>query len=96
MPLPIGLTTVYSVLTPAQYGGVIWQPSGGAYLRLLFERDIFDDTLTFVSMSWNGYAMRARDEKPSIAYVYPKEGNTGWMDNIAVPKGAPHLETAKA
>lgn len=49
-----------------------------------------------VSMSWNGYAMRARDEKPSLAYVYPKEGYTGWMDNLAVPKGAPNLETAKA
>jgi spermidine/putrescine transport system substrate-binding protein len=49
-----------------------------------------------VSMSWNGYAMRARDEKPSIAYVYPKEGYTGWMDNLAVAKGAPNLENAKA
>ena len=49
-----------------------------------------------VSMSWNGYAMRARDEKPSLAYVYPKEGYTGWMDNLAVPKGAPDLENAKA
>lgn len=49
MALPIGLTTIYSVLTPAQYGGVIWQPSGEAYVRLLFERDIFDDTLTFNS-----------------------------------------------
>ena len=47
MALPIGQTTLYSVLTPAQYGGVIWDPSGEAYIRLLFERDIFDDTLAF-------------------------------------------------
>lgn len=47
MALPIGLTTLYSVLTPAQYGGVIWRPSGDAYVRLLFERDIFDDSLSF-------------------------------------------------
>ena len=47
MALPISLTTLYSVLSPAQYGGVIWQPSAEAYVRLLFERDIFDDTLTF-------------------------------------------------
>jgi spermidine/putrescine transport system permease protein len=46
MALPIALTTLFSVLTPAQYGGVIWQPSAEAYVRLLFERDIFDDTLT--------------------------------------------------
>lgn len=48
-----------------------------------------------VSMSWNGYAMRARDERPSIEYIYPKEGYTGWMDNVAVPKGAPDIENAK-
>lgn len=47
MALPIALTTLYSILSPAQYGGVIWQPSGEAYVRLLFERDIFDDTLSF-------------------------------------------------
>jgi spermidine/putrescine transport system permease protein len=49
MALPIAITTVYSVLTPAQYGGVIWEPSPEAYIRLLFERDIFDDRLTFNS-----------------------------------------------
>lgn len=49
-----------------------------------------------VSMSWNGYAMRARDEKSTIAYVYPKEGYSGWMDNLAVPVGAPNLDNAKA
>lgn len=48
-----------------------------------------------VSMSWNGYAMRARDEKPTLEYIYPKEGYSGWMDNVAVPKGAPDLENAK-
>jgi spermidine/putrescine transport system substrate-binding protein len=47
------------------------------------------------SMSWNGYAMRARAEKPSLVYVYPKEGYTGWMDNVAVPSGASNLENAK-
>jgi spermidine/putrescine transport system permease protein len=47
MALPIALTTLCSVLTPAQYGGVIWEPSAEAYVRLLFERDIFDEALTF-------------------------------------------------
>lgn len=48
-----------------------------------------------VSMSWNGYAMRAREERPTLEYIYPKEGYSGWMDNVAVPKGAPNLENAK-
>ena len=48
-----------------------------------------------VSMSWNGYAMRARDEKSSLVYAYPVEGYTGWMDNLAVPKTAANIDNAK-
>lgn len=47
MAVPIAITTLYSVLTPAQYGGVVWEMSPEAYIRLLFERDIFDGTLAF-------------------------------------------------
>lgn len=47
MIVPIGITTLYSFLEPARYGGVIWEFSTEAYVRLLFERDIFDDTLSF-------------------------------------------------
>ncbi len=48
-----------------------------------------------VSMSWNGYAMRARQDKPTLVYAYPKEGYTGWMDNLAIPKTAPNIDNAK-
>lgn len=47
MVVPIAITTVYSFLEPAQYGGVIWNFSPEAYTRVLFERDIFDDSLSF-------------------------------------------------
>lgn len=47
-------------------------------------------------MIWNGFGMRARAEKATLKYAYPKEGFTGWMDNIVVLKGAPNLENAKA
>ena len=46
-------------------------------------------------MIWNGFGMRARAEKATLKYAYPKEGFTGWMDNIVVLKGAPNLENAK-
>ncbi len=46
-------------------------------------------------MIWNGFGMRARAERPTLKYAYPKEGFTGWMDNIVVLKGAPNLENAK-
>ncbi len=44
---PLVITMIYSVLTPGTYGGVTWQFSGEAYLQFLFERDIFDGTLSF-------------------------------------------------
>lgn len=43
---------------------------------------------------WNGASLRARRERPSIRYAYPVEGVSGWMDNLAVAKGAPNYENA--
>lgn len=48
-----------------------------------------------VSMLWNGMALRARMEKPSLKYAYPKEGMTAWADNVVVLKGAENIENAK-
>lgn len=44
---------------------------------------------------WNGAAHRIRNESiPTARYMYPKEGITLWLDNLAVPKGAPNLDNA--
>ncbi|WP_375691436.1 extracellular solute-binding protein [Pseudooceanicola sp. LIPI14-2-Ac024] len=48
-----------------------------------------------LSQTWNGAAMRARAQRPTLKYAYPKEGFTGWMDNVAVLKDAPNLDNAK-
>ena len=45
MVVPIGIMLVYSFLEPGLYGGVVWNFSPEAYIQLLFERDIFDDSL---------------------------------------------------
>ena len=48
-----------------------------------------------VTQTWNGAAYRMRQKMPSVKYAYPKEGIEGWMDNVAVLKGAPNMENAK-
>ncbi len=48
-----------------------------------------------LSQSWNGAAMRARADRPTLKYAYPKEGFTGWMDNVAVLADAPNMDNAK-
>lgn len=45
--------------------------------------------------NWNGFGMRARAERPTLKYAYPKEGLTAWMDNFVVFKGAPNMENAR-
>lgn len=50
---------------------------------------------TTISEIWSGDAFRARSQHPSLKYVYAKEGAIAWMDNLAVPVGAPDAENAK-
>lgn len=44
--LPLGVVLVYSFLAPGDFGNVRWQLSFEGWFSVLFERDIFDDTIT--------------------------------------------------
>ena len=44
--LPLIVVVLYSVLTPGDYGNVRWVFSTAGWFSVLFERDIFDDTLS--------------------------------------------------
>jgi spermidine/putrescine transport system substrate-binding protein len=48
-----------------------------------------------LSQDWSGAALRARLQRPSLRYAFPKEGFPRWMDNAAVIKGARNLDNAK-
>ncbi|WP_284943662.1 extracellular solute-binding protein [Acidisoma cladoniae] len=65
----------------------------------VYNSDGMDDRMlsgeTTMTMEWSGGAARVRARKASIRYVFAKEGGTGWMDNLAVPVGAPDVENAK-
>jgi spermidine/putrescine transport system permease protein len=45
--MPLSIVLVYSFLEPGDFGGVRWTLSFDAYVQLLFEEDIFDETLSF-------------------------------------------------
>ncbi len=47
--MPLSIVLVYSFLKPGDFGGVTWELSFKAYLQLLFEEDIFDETLSFTT-----------------------------------------------
>lgn len=47
------------------------------------------------SQVWSGAALRARKQRPTLQYVYTKEGFTGWVDSLVVVDGAKNAENVK-
>jgi spermidine/putrescine transport system permease protein len=62
--LPLGVVVLYSFLTPGDYGNVKWVFSLEGWFQVLFERDIFDDT---VSLSDAHLTVLARSVTLSLA-----------------------------
>ncbi len=58
----------------------------------ILERLVSGDTS--LHMNWNGYSLRARKEKDTLRYAYPREGTLSWFDSIAVPAGAKNYANA--
>ncbi|MBB6407385.1 ABC transporter permease [Mesorhizobium sangaii] len=58
---PLLIVVVYSFLTPGNYGDVKWQFSPDAWVSVLFERDVFDDTLSlataYLSIFWRSVSL---------------------------------------
>jgi spermidine/putrescine transport system substrate-binding protein len=48
-----------------------------------------------VAQGWNGTFAQARADRPSLAFVVPEEGTLVYVDNWAVPRGAPNKELAE-
>ncbi len=43
--MPLSIILVYSFMSPGPYAGISWEPTFDAWISLVLERDIFDDTL---------------------------------------------------
>lgn len=54
---------------------------------------IIDEDVT-AGMAWNGDVFKASKENNHVQFIFPQEGFIIWVDNIAIPKNAPHKEAA--
>lgn len=57
-------------------------------------QNIYIDEDAIVGMGWSGEIFQATQENSNIRYIYPKEGFVLWIDNLAIPVGAKHIENA--
>lgn len=55
---------------------------------------IFVDEDGMIGFNFSGDTFRDSKENPHLEYIYPAEGFPVWIDSLAIPKGAPHLENA--
>ncbi len=44
---------------------------------------------------WSGDAFRSAEKRSFIRYVIPKEGSSQFIDNVCIPKSAPHKDLAE-
>ncbi len=63
---------------------------GGAAMR----EQLVSGELAMAS-NYSGQIKRGRGEKSSLKYIYPKEGVAGWVDALAIPKGAKNYQNAR-
>jgi spermidine/putrescine-binding protein len=48
----------------------------------------------WAGLVYNGNAALAYQSDPNVVYICPTEGCGIWFDNLAIPKGAPHMDAA--
>jgi len=59
-----------------------------AVITMLIDED------TTIGMAWNGDLFKAQKENKNLAFVFPTDGFVIWVDNFAIPRGAPHRDNA--
>jgi spermidine/putrescine transport system permease protein len=72
---PLLIVLVYSFLTPGDYGGVVWRPSMEGWFRVVFSRDIFDDTVSLadahLSILWRSVRLSLLTTLLTFALGFP-------------------------
>jgi spermidine/putrescine-binding protein len=88
-------TTDPARLAAAQRSLVAQRPLVRAYNSSNFE-DVLLSGDVWLAQGWNGQFARAMAQDADIRYVIPAEGTALFLDNLAIPRGAPHPELAHA
>lgn len=72
---PLLIVVIYSFLTPGNYGDVKWQFSAGAWVSVLLERDVFDDTLSLagahLSIFWRSVSLSLATTGLTLIFGFP-------------------------
>ncbi|KRS11479.1 ABC transporter permease [Roseovarius atlanticus] len=76
---PLLIVVVYAFLEPGEYSGVVWDFTTEAWFRVFFERDIFDDTVTFadahLTIFWRSLKLSVLTTLIAFAIGFP----TAWF-----------------
>ncbi|MGH2412295.1 MAG: polyamine ABC transporter substrate-binding protein [Microcystaceae cyanobacterium] len=48
-----------------------------------------------ITVEWSGDIFQVMEENSDLRYALPKEGSLVWIDNMSIPKNAPHKELAE-
>jgi len=83
---PLLIVAVYSVLEKGDYSGVRWILSGDGWFQVLFQRDIFDQTVSFadanLSIFWRSIKLSIATTLITFAFGLP----TAWFIATRPPK----------
>ncbi len=76
---PLLIVVVYAFLEPGEYSGVVWDFTTEAWFRVFFERDIFDDTVSFadahLTIFWRSLKLSVLTTLIAFAIGFP----TAWF-----------------
>jgi len=72
---PLLIVAVYSFLTPGDYTGVVWRFSTDAWVNVIVERDMFDDTLLWsdahLKIFWRSFKLSLWTTLSTIIFGVP-------------------------
>ncbi|HXY41536.1 MAG TPA: extracellular solute-binding protein, partial [Vicinamibacteria bacterium] len=88
-------TTDDTVLRQAQQLLLRQKPLVRAYDSANFKDALLAGDV-WLAQGWNGDFARVLDLDADLGYVVPKEGGTAFLDTLAIPRGAAHVELAHA